>query len=1382
MNGDMVHVVGCPHPLRTERVESFVVAGQTLEQIITKGLCDLDVPRCMWGHGHAYVGDTYVPSAQWSEVIPQPGVMVTYRIVPQGGSFFKSLLSIFVVAAAMFVGNVAGGMMAGSLLGTLVGAATTTAITALGMLAINSMFPIKQATLGINDSEKESNTYSLAGSTNQVNKFGAVPVLLGRHRITPPQAALPYTELSGDDQYAMQLFCLGYTGIEIESEIRVGETDIVDYDEFNIEVIEGAVEGAEPKYYQNDVYETNLAIELKEADGWNTRTTDQPAHTFSIDLVAPNGLVAYSMSDGSKQTRAVELEARWRVHDTETWFALGGAEHAVAPATFTAVNRSGLPLATRSIYVSTEGTLKLTTSSVPVDGFGVVSFQVRVGGIYEVTDLRKAGQYTGLSYTVTGGLSQDITISAGTCNLPNTSFAAAQTKAIRRTATPGKISDTPVYFDVGVRRVTKDSTSSSITDTFSWATLRSVNYRSPIGKTKPIDLISIRVKATGELSGTIDQLNFDAISVCKDWDYETQTWIDRATNNPASLFRFVLQHQANAKPKPDSAIDLVNLQDWHDFCRLKGLAYNRYIDYRTSVSAMLKEIAAAGLASVDRTDGKWGVIIERPRETLTQLFTPRNSWGFKASRAFPEMPHGWRVTFNNQEAEYQADEIIVYADGYDESNANLFEGIEFSGVTDPAQIIKLGRQLYADALLCREEYSFEADFEHLVCSRGTRIRCAHPVTMWGLSQGRVKASDAETQTVEVDEPCPMQAGKSYSIRWRDDSGNQHLRSVVAYEGNQTELSLSDSGSLPGKGVVYAFGETGVETVDLIVKQVVDRGEHLSARLICKDYVPEVFDAVDKELPEYSTKITMPYGITPVPIPTITQVISTATVVAGQATYGIQIGFTAPDGEEVQVQYKRVDAPVWAAGGRADIAVGVLNIADIDNAEYVLRIRTVKALRTSEWVVTSFTYSLDSAMAAIVASWSATVSEFTALVQGGSVNFRWVPQPNISSYEIRFGSSWEDGATIATGVTTNTWAWQPTESGTLHFFLRGTVIPGWLTVEIASSMMAVSPPSISGLISKVIGNNVLLSWTNIEGSYAIDAVEVRVGLEYSSAEVVGNVSGSFSSIFEAKGGTYKYWVTPVDKIGLRGEPAGTYAYISQPSGYVFLSKTYLTWTGAKTNILIDNEHIYGLVNTTETFEQHFTANGFASPQAQIDAGLPLYLQPGTETATYSETIDHGAIVPASSITLSITRTSIAGTITVTPTISYSADGTSWTSGDEGSYKIFANNFRYTKIDLEISSADRGIVKISDGFVTLDAQEKTFSGSVDALASDVGGTVVPVTGFVDIQDIAVNAVGTAPVLTACDYDDVGNPTSFAVFAFNPSDLSRVDASLKYTIRGV
>lgn len=1391
MSGELIHVVGRPHPLRTERIESFVVAGQTLEQIVSQGLRDLNVPSCMWGHGHAYVGETYVPREQWGSVVPQPGMMVTYRIVPQGGGKnpFRALLSIIVIAVAAFTGQAWAVGMGFSATG-LVATGLTMGITALGMLAINSLIPLKLGSaLDAKDKEKDSNVYSLAGSTNQTSKFGAIPVLLGKHRVVPPQAGLPYTELSGDDQYVMQLFCMGYTGMSLQSDIRVGETDSSDYEEFNIEILNGAVEGAIPTYYQNDVYETNLAIELKNEDGPSTRVTDQAGHTFSIDLVANQGLVEYSTTDGSKLPKTVELRGRWRVKDTEEWFDIGGTSHYVkggevkTPSVKVAVSPRFKPW---SIYVRSDGSLASTSGDVPASGFGIVKVELTGVNPFDplsgLVDLRKAGKYTGLTYARTRPGSSTVTIGEGTCVLPLISFTAKSTKPIRKTVTPGKVSDTPAYFEVEVSRVTPDSTSSSVADVFHWATIRSINYRSPIGKVKPIDLMSIRVKATGELTGTIDQLNFDAISVCPDWDSTTSTWITRPTNNPASLYRYVLQHPANAKPKPDSAINLAVLQDWHVFCEEKGLAYNRYYDFRSSISDVLKEVAAAGLASIDRTDGLWGVVIERPRDTWKQLFTPRNSWNFKSTRAYPEMPHGWRVTFNNEEAEYQADEIIVYADGYDESNADLFEGIEFPGVTDPKQIIRLGRQYYADALLCREEYSFEVDFEHLVCTRGDRIKCAHPVTMWGLAQGRVKSSDPDEQVVVVDEICSMVYDKFYSLRWRTDTGEQVLRSVETNPGSQTVLYLSGEGEVPSKGDVFAFGETNEETVDLVVKQVVGRGEYLNARLICKDYIAEVFDAVDRELPPYNTHITIPYAIVPVPTPEVTQTISTAIVVGGVVTMAIQIGFTASDGEEVQIQYKLVASAVWVDSGRADIAVGLATVKDVDDDEYEIRIRTIKGLRTSNWVTFSYRYSLESAMAVIAASWSAALSDFTAVTQNEHINLHWTPQPNITSYEIRFGDDWDSGTVVATGITTNTWAWQPTESGTLQFFLRGTVVPGWVTIETASTWMSVTAPAVTNLISKVIGNNVLLSWTNVDGSYAIETVEVSEGLEYSSSEIVGKVNGTFSSIFESKEGTYKYWVTPIDKVGLRGEPVGVYVAVSQPSGYVFLSKTYLTWAGTKTNILIENGRIYGLVNTTETFQQHFTANGFISPQAQIDAGLPYFLQPGSSTATYSETIDHGAIIPASSITLSVTRTSIVGTVTVTPTISYSLDGVSWETGTEGSYKIFANNFRYTKIDLEISSADRGIVEIADGYVTLDAQEKSFSGSVDALASDVGGTVVPVTGFLDIQDISVNAVGTAPVLTACDYDDTGNPTSFTVFAFNPVGLTRVDALLKYTVKGV
>lgn len=1383
MNGELVHIVGCPHPLRTHRVESFVVAGQTLEQIVEKGLRDLDVPSCMWWYGHAYVGDVYIPREQWASTVPQPGVLVTYRIVPQGKNPIKALLSIVVIAVASYFGNAVTGLFAkGSLLGALAGAATTTAITALGMLAVNSMFPIKQATIDTKDSEKESNTYSLAGSTNQISKFGAVPVLLGRHRVTPPQAALPYTELSGDDQYVMQLFCLGYTGIEIESNIRVGETDIADYDEFSVEIIEGAVSGAEPKYYQNDVYETSLAIELKEVDGWNTRTTDQPGNTFSIDLVAPNGLVAYSTSDGSKRNCSVDLEARWRVHDTETWFDLGGSTHAVQTIQFNFGYTTDRVY--YKIYVSTEGSVKLTQSMDVQQGFEIVKFSVKRKVISNVEDLRKPGKYSGLSIVYAPPSSTDgdnpgyVIVTSGTCFLPLTSFIAAQTKAIRRTVTPGKISETPVYFDVAVRRITKDSTSSSVSDSFSWATLRSVNYRSPIGKTKPIDLISIRVKATGELTGTIDQLNFDGVSVCKDWDYETQTWVERATNNNASLFRFVLQHPANAKPKPDSAIDLEKLQEWHDFCRLKGLSYNRYIDYRTSVSAVLKEIAAAGLASVDRPDGLWSVIIERPRDTIKQLFTPRNSWNFKASRAFPEMPHGWRVTFNNQEAEYQADEMFVFADGYDESTAELFEGIEFSGVTDPAQIIKLGRQCYADALLCREEYQFEADFEHLVCKRGDRIRCANPVTMWGVSQGRVKSVDAATQTVVVDEPCPMQAGEAYFIIWRDETGAQHSRLVVLQVGEHMVLLLSGDGSLPSKGDLYAFGGA----VDLVVKQIVDRGEQLSARIICKDYVPEVFDAVDRELPDYNTNITRPYAIVPVPPPMITQVQSTATVVNGLVSTFIYISATAPDGEQLQVQYRTTGGTAWVDCGRVDIAVGAMQITQVADFEtYEVRVRTVKGLRTSNWVTVLHTYSLKTALAAIAAAWGASDSGFAVAAQGGMVNFSWATKQNIGGYEIRYGVDWETGVPIASGITGNVWAWQPTNSGSLNFYLKGVVVPGVLTDQTATAGLSVTPPSIAGVSAQVVGSNVLLSWSNIPGTYAIDKVIVRRGIEYASAEEVGIVGGTFSSLFETVAGTYKYWIEPVDKAGLRGGSVGVYAVVNQPAGYVLLAKTPLAWTGTKTSLHLESGLLYGPINTSETWEDHFVNNNFSSPQEQIEAGYPLFLQPGLPTASYVEIVDQGAVVSGCVVTLALTRDSVGGTITVVPQLSVSEDQLTWTDAEPGAYSFFANNFRYIKVTLNINTADHGILVIHEGFVTLDMQQKTITGSVQALAADILGTEISLSGFVDIQHISLSVVGSDPVQAYCDYEDVGNPTTGYVFA-RSSDGSRVDATVKYTITGV
>jgi len=108
--------------------------------------------------------------------------------------------------------------------------------------------------------------------------------------------------------------------------------------------------------------------------------------------------------------------------------------------------------------------------------------------------------------------------------------------------------------------------------------------------------------------------------------------------------------------------------------------------------------------------------------SIVQHFTPRNSSAFKFNRAYADLPHAFRVTFINASNSWQSDERIVYADGYTVANATKFEGMEFVGITDPDLIWRHGRYHLAQAIMQRETYTLQTDFEHLVCMRGDRVR------------------------------------------------------------------------------------------------------------------------------------------------------------------------------------------------------------------------------------------------------------------------------------------------------------------------------------------------------------------------------------------------------------------------------------------------------------------------------------------------------------------------------------------------------------------------------------------------------------------------------------------------------------------------------------
>lgn len=319
---------------------------------------------------------------------------------------------------------------------------------------------------------------------------------------------------------------------------------------------------------------------------------------------------------------------------------------------------------------------------------------------------------------------------------------AARSAAVRRTVR-WTVSEPGEQFEVRMTRITADSTSTSVFDTVVWSALRTFSNEDPLNFDLPLAKTALRIKATDQLQQQIDQVNGVVTSLLPDWD--GNSWVDdTATNNPASVFRAVLQGPGNRRPKTDSQIDLDSLQNWHDFCAANGYTYNRVHDYQASVWDVLSDVAAAGRASPAMIDGKYGVIIDEAQATPVQHFTPRNSFGFSMEKVYLDQPHAFRVRFINEDVGYRQDERLVYDDGYDASNATKFEGIEFPGITDPDLIWEFGRFHIAQGRLRSNRYTLNADFEHLVCTRGDLVRVTHPAissTDAGITSGRIKALD-----------------------------------------------------------------------------------------------------------------------------------------------------------------------------------------------------------------------------------------------------------------------------------------------------------------------------------------------------------------------------------------------------------------------------------------------------------------------------------------------------------------------------------------------------------------------------------------------------------------------------------------------------------------
>jgi hypothetical protein len=410
-------------------------------------------------------------------------------------------------------------------------------------------------------------------------------------------------------------------------------------------------------------------------------------------------------------------------------------------------------------------------------------------------------------------------------------------------------------YDVRIRRTTADTTDTAILDKVYWTALRTIRPGSPI-KADGVAQIALRIKATDQLQGALEELNVRTVSILPDYDSGTATWIPRPTRNAASILRGVFQGPANRKPVPDSKLNLASFEALH----ADGYTYDAVIDQERTVWDVAREVAAAARASIHIQDGKITVVRDRVRSTHVDIFTPRNSRNFRWRKIFTPEIHGLRITFTNEEKDYTGDERLVFADGYDENTATKYRSIEAPGTVDSGDVWKRGRYELAVAKLRPEIIELEVAAEQLTASRGDMILVQHDVLLVGYCSGRVLRLilddvGGNVIGVHVDEACVMEAGKTYALRIRRSDGTISLAGVVTEAGSQTRLLfLAALTPACAAGDLFAFGESGLESREYIITAI-KHGADFTATLELVDHAPAVHSADTGTIPDYDSGTT-----------------------------------------------------------------------------------------------------------------------------------------------------------------------------------------------------------------------------------------------------------------------------------------------------------------------------------------------------------------------------------------------------------------------------------------------------------------------------------------------------------------------------------------------
>jgi hypothetical protein len=851
-----------PHPLSSlDQRELALPEGLTLDEIARLVWPDEATHRFVV----CYVGDRRVPSTAWRRVRPKAGAMVRMGLTcfQGGGGGSKGVLSmIAMIAIAIFAPYAAGAILGAGASSVAVGALAA-GISLVGAMLVGAIFkPPAIDAGGATNSPNDAPTYSITGQQNQATPYAPVLRVYGQHRIFPRLAAVPYTTNEGPSQFLYMLLDCGYGPLQIER-LQIGDTPILNYRDLIYKVHERWKAGDALDIYRNDtIYDTfNLTLAQGVA---NLRTSADDATGLVFEFVCPRGLISFG-EHGEHNGRAVQFAiavrpagsaGAWQPSRTFPLAASHSYSTALEVGQVLIISQHSYEWGEQIFYYLPPGSTQCTVTSTTPPLVG------------DLLDIARQSTHT---VTAVGALDANgqrvLTFTPPTPVHLDGGVIDAQLRRASESLLVADATSSPVLFsitldvpagrwEVRVTRESAPSDSDRVFDELVWTSLRSVHDRAPIAVSTDHTLIELKVRASNQLSGVIQNVNCLATSKLPVWD--GVAWSEQATRNPAWAYVDVLRGPGSVRPLPENRLDLERLAAWAEYCDTlvangvdgepeARVRFDHVVDYATTTFQLLQSIASAGRASPSVRDGRHGVIVDEEQTVAVQLFTPRNSWGFGARRVYLSEPNALRVKFVDPENNWQEGNVVVYAAGFNAENSTTFEDLKLFGVTRYTQATRDARYLKAQALLRREEFSIFVDVENLIAARGDLVEVQHDVLKVGGESSRIRA--VAGNRITLFDPFGTLANVRYGVRIRLADGTITPPIEVTPEAPDVLILSAVPTPPPAAGDLVAWGYLEIETGEYLVKQIAP-GDDLTAQLTLAEIARGVYTADTGEIPAY----------------------------------------------------------------------------------------------------------------------------------------------------------------------------------------------------------------------------------------------------------------------------------------------------------------------------------------------------------------------------------------------------------------------------------------------------------------------------------------------------------------------------------------------------